>query len=309
LLRSIPAPLESHALSRLVAELKQLYPERPPPTTTSSIAPNAAVDPGHSGVTPSGKLKDGPRVWRHPSTSSERPHILSRPLPRSALTGKRHVPHLILAAGTPFLQIKKPQPAYLSRVIRDKKERQQTRVDLVNDMRTWWGPLAQAEDAWEAEIYRACRAEGAGAWELFAGDTKVEWTPSEKRERFRDCTHAVLNSMHRTRAIEKRREQEWGRRLWSILMKERELKFQEEGVLVPLMGPNPERKQIMARQRREKKQKIRERLQQAEEEKKAKEAGPGKAKAAYHKTEPHPAQANVHQETATGKSFVVQIES
>ncbi|KFY48285.1 hypothetical protein V495_01474 [Pseudogymnoascus sp. VKM F-4514 (FW-929)] len=74
------------------------------------------------------------------------PVLEKRPLPKSQLTGRRHVPFLVSANKIPFLRIKKPQNEFLSRIIRDKIKLRQRRMDAIEKMD---GQLDMA--SWEQE--------------------------------------------------------------------------------------------------------------------------------------------------------------
>jgi hypothetical protein len=85
---------------------------------------------------------------KNPVAHTPRLDVLSRPLPASALTGRRHVPVLVSAAGLPFLRLTKPQPPSLSRMIRQKLEARQKIWDGVEFLKKL-NPLAEDEDEWD----------------------------------------------------------------------------------------------------------------------------------------------------------------
>ncbi|OJJ49384.1 hypothetical protein ASPZODRAFT_1468304 [Penicilliopsis zonata CBS 506.65] len=79
---------------------------------------------------------------RHPDATP----ILSRPRP--VVTGKRRIPVLVTARGVPFLRIKKPQPRFLSEIIKAKLKKRwgliERRDRLQNELL-----FAQEEDEWD----------------------------------------------------------------------------------------------------------------------------------------------------------------
>ncbi|KAF2735240.1 hypothetical protein EJ04DRAFT_435445, partial [Polyplosphaeria fusca] len=76
--------------------------------------------------------------------------------PQKVISGPRHVPRLAHAQGVPFLRIKKPQPANLSRVIRQKIDRNIMMFDRKILLSKYWEPLAQQEDQWDEQLRKAC---------------------------------------------------------------------------------------------------------------------------------------------------------
>ena len=75
-------------------------------------------------------------------------NLFDRPLPLEKLSGKRHVPVLFSANHIPVLRLKKPQPASLSRYIRQRIEQRQIRHDrrhrLIDEL-----SIARLEDQWD----------------------------------------------------------------------------------------------------------------------------------------------------------------
>jgi hypothetical protein len=91
--------------------------------------------------------------------AEERPRInlFDRPLPLEKLSGKRHVPVLFNANHIPVLRLKKPQPASLSRYIRQRIEQRQIRHDrrhrLADEL-----SIAKLEDRWDRLTDRTPRS-------------------------------------------------------------------------------------------------------------------------------------------------------
>ncbi|KAI0113459.1 hypothetical protein F4814DRAFT_347324 [Daldinia grandis] len=77
--------------------------------------------------------------------------IPSRPRPASELggSGRRRVPHIDLASDTPFLRTKKPQPMYLSHILRHRIRKRVQRLDIVQSLYENDIPAAELEDNWE----------------------------------------------------------------------------------------------------------------------------------------------------------------
>ena len=69
------------------------------------------------------------------------------------LSGRRHVPILINANKVPFLRIKKPQPPFLSRIIRDTVETRERRLTLAERL-TSEALVAEDEDEWDDILHQ-----------------------------------------------------------------------------------------------------------------------------------------------------------
>lgn len=145
------------------------------------------------------------------------------------------------------MRIKKPQPAYLSRIIRDIKTLRQRRIDRLADYRLYWMPLAACEDSWE-DLLRHAATGNPETREAFRKDL----TDGDERAKFSATFYDAQRQLNRQRTIDFHKTDQWTERLWNIMKRERELKFKEEGVLEPLRGRSKERKEIVARQLREK---------------------------------------------------------
>ncbi|KAI0851181.1 hypothetical protein F5Y00DRAFT_230523 [Daldinia vernicosa] len=77
--------------------------------------------------------------------------IPSRPRPASELggSGRRRVPHIDLASDIPFLRTKKPQPMYLSHILRHRIRKRVQRLEMVQSFYDDDIPAAELEDNWE----------------------------------------------------------------------------------------------------------------------------------------------------------------
>lgn len=75
---------------------------------------------------------------------------LSRPFLN--LSGRRQVPFLVDANQVPFLRLKKPQPLFLSRIIRDNVNARERRLTLEARLASEL-PIARDEDEWDQILY------------------------------------------------------------------------------------------------------------------------------------------------------------
>ncbi|KAI0423921.1 hypothetical protein F5Y09DRAFT_325956 [Xylaria sp. FL1042] len=94
----------------------------------------------------------------YPTPVYTTPH---RPRPQAELggTGRRKIPRLDLAGDIPFLRFTKPQPAVLSRVLRQKVTKRADRAQAIVSMQEDAAPDARLEDEWESEMARLMAAE------------------------------------------------------------------------------------------------------------------------------------------------------
>lgn len=76
--------------------------------------------------------------------------VLARPF--QDLSGRRHVPVLINANRVPFLRLKKPQPPFLSRIIRDTVRTRELRITRAERLSSEI-PIAEDEDQWDKTLY------------------------------------------------------------------------------------------------------------------------------------------------------------
>nr|POE47360.1 hypothetical protein CFP56_00691 [Quercus suber] len=74
--------------------------------------------------------------------------LFARPLPLEKLSGARHVPVLFRANFVPVLRVKKPQPAALSRYIRQRVQSRQRRHDRKQQLEAELR-VAKWEDTWD----------------------------------------------------------------------------------------------------------------------------------------------------------------
>ena len=180
------------------------------------------------------KVKQAPQS-RSALEGSERAHeeeagtdepkvlLFDRPLPLEKLTGKRHVPVLFNANHIPVLRLKKPQPASLSRFIRQRVEQRQARHDrrarLHDELR-----LAKREDEWDdltAEL--TGQQEERSLKEAISGtqvEPQIECTWSE-------ALKEALSEVHRQLNEEKEKNRIMGEKMQAVVDRETEA-FEKE---------------------------------------------------------------------------------
>jgi len=155
---------------------------------------------------------------------------LERPLPLSEIRGgKRHVPQLIAAKGVPFLRYSKPQPVSLGRVIRQRGRRHKglwtKKEELEADRR-----IAEWEDDWddivEAQMVdeRTPKQYKTTSWQWSYGSGKVENSEDTWSYEVQMAEEEVMQKIR----TEDRYYAEMGKKMWDIVVKERELAAQEE---------------------------------------------------------------------------------
>lgn len=110
------------------------------------------------------------RVWPYPDAPRA---IDIRPLPLDKLSANRHVPILAHAGGYPFLRFKKPQSAFLSRVLRNKIKQKEEWFDKIKELDGPLWKLSAWEDEWDSHVSRELRREGREA---------SEWTEEKGRD-------------------------------------------------------------------------------------------------------------------------------
>jgi hypothetical protein len=156
--------------------------------------------------------------------------VLQRPLPLSEIKGgKRRVPDLISARGVPFLRYSKPQPISLSRVIRQKQDRDQKKWTQQEGLKSDI-VFAQWEDEWDGIVEAQTVEEHC--------QTQSKLTPSQASEgdagdgvREESWKHEIVlaeGELYRQIKESGMKNAELGRKMWEIVVKERELAAQEK---------------------------------------------------------------------------------
>lgn len=125
---------ETSTLSQLIATL---------PRGLTSAPLRRRISPSPSQPHPSGK---------HPLAVLPPERAVLNNRPYAQVTGQRQVPRIASANGIPFLRLTKPQPAALSRVLRQKLARRVERFHRRVELQNYWLPLAKQEDEWDELI-------------------------------------------------------------------------------------------------------------------------------------------------------------
>jgi hypothetical protein len=156
--------------------------------------------------------------------------VLERPLPLDEIKGgKRRVPNLVSAQGIPFLRYSKPQPISLSRVIRQKQDRDQKKWTRQESLK---GDIiiAQWEDEWD-EIVAGLKAEEQARGK---GNVRPPLDSDGRKEAGgpeASWKHEMVVAEGELYQQIKRNDwknAEMGRKMWEIVVKERELAAQEK---------------------------------------------------------------------------------
>ncbi len=156
--------------------------------------------------------------------------ILERPLPLSEIKGgKRHVPELIAAHGVPFLRYSKPQPVSLSRIIRQRGRRHQKwwtqKEELEADRK-----VAEWEDEWDDIVEDQAADErrpnhyNTAPWQWSYGSGKVDRSESTWSYEVQVAENEVMQTIR----AEDRYYADMGKKMWEVVIKERELAAQEK---------------------------------------------------------------------------------
>ncbi|KAF2632246.1 hypothetical protein BU25DRAFT_331967 [Macroventuria anomochaeta] len=122
----------TRTLSQLIAALPHGLTNAPP---TRRPAPPPPPAPHPSG--------------KHPLAVLPPERAVLNVRPYAQVSGARKVPVMASANGIPFLRLTKPQPASLSRVIRQKLTRRIGRFHQRIELGKYWLPLAKQEDEWD----------------------------------------------------------------------------------------------------------------------------------------------------------------
>ena len=151
-------------------------------------------------------------------------------MPFEKLTGHRHVPILAVGNGVPFLQFKKPQSPYLSRIIRDKVNQRQKRLNAVEQIEENI-LFAREEEDWENMVAKTMREGGILPKERAQRDDEGEkgsWARDLYKERSVVLGHLRNESDRATEMGEKLLEiADKERELWKAERRERKLKKSE----------------------------------------------------------------------------------
>ena len=177
-------------------------------------------------------IKDGATKANHSRYEHTRP-VLERPLPLSEIkSGKRRVPYLVSAQGVPFLRYSKPQPISLGRVIRQHQKWEQKKWDQKHeaeaDVR-----IGGWEDEWDDLVEGRGHQPGVentgGMPSLVLrgddgngnlnGSVEPSWSEGPLQ-----IEHELMTQINE----KDRKHTEMGRKMWDVVVKERELAQQEK---------------------------------------------------------------------------------
>ncbi|PLB42490.1 putative DNA repair protein [Aspergillus candidus] len=136
-------------------------------------------------------------LTRHPQATS----ILSRPRP--IVKGKRRIPVLVNARGIPFLRIKKPQPKFLSDVIRSRLENRWKRIRRRERLHAELD-MAKVEDHWDS---------------LTTGVERASWG-HEIKASLTDVNEKIYETDARAKSL--------ARAMWEVVLAEREKAAEEQ---------------------------------------------------------------------------------
>jgi hypothetical protein len=149
--------------------------------------------------------------------------------PRPHVSGIRRVPRLVSANGTPFLRIKKPQPASLTRILVYKRRQKQRWTNLIEDFQ-YRLVDARLEDTWDAHVASICG--------LPADQQSGEKSRQDERARAEPpppsplaWAHEIrrgLDWLNRRTFADARQKAQLAARLYEIVKKERALAQQEK---------------------------------------------------------------------------------
>ena len=141
-----------------------VHPAREGPSNTSGraseIAPNSKEAPTKPRHRP-------PVAWPGATPVLERPFL--------NLSGPRHIPRLVSANGIPFLRITKPQPDYLTRVLRNKIKQREKCLQTMQRL-TETTSLAEEENRWDDLVVELAATEGVREHTELIGSTTSSWT-------------------------------------------------------------------------------------------------------------------------------------
>ena len=178
------------SLSRLIATIPRGLTKAPPSPRLPPPAP-----PPH----PSGK---------HPLAALPPERAVLNARPYAQVSGARKVPVIASANGVPFLRLTKPQPAALSRELRQKLARRGERFHRKVELANYWMPLARQEDHWDTLVLA----------QLNQREDKIKWT---------DAIHEAEKQNSMLKDEETAQDQKLIQKMQKIVDKETELALEE----------------------------------------------------------------------------------
>jgi len=168
--------------------------------------------------------------------------ISVRPRPSAEIkSDMRRLPVLIGANGFPFIRVKKPQPEYLNRVLRDKIERKSVRHERIIEWSGEQMDLAIAEQEWDERLGLSQHGEGNWQKVLVQEAQRVGAQMQNESAKTGELGRRMTEVVDRERAVweqermaEKREKGRVRRREWR--RKRREEKEAAEGLKDQLSG-------------------------------------------------------------------------
>jgi hypothetical protein len=140
-------------------------------------------------------------------------HKFFNVFPRPAVEGRRKIPFLVSANHFPFVRYKKPQPANVSRVIRNLIEQRFKRFERRYALEDYFIPLAKYEDQWEALLVKEF-----GELNVFDDRDDLWVTPMWESQRE---VSRLISEMDR-------RSEKLGRKMLDVVNKEKEWAAKED---------------------------------------------------------------------------------
>ena len=198
------------------------HPAREEPSNLSErpveIAPK-------SGEAPTKPRHRPPVAWPGATPVLERPFL--------NISGPRHIPRLVSANGIPFLRIKKPQPDYLTRVLRNKIKQREKRLLTIQRL-TETVSLAEEENRWDDLVVALAATEGVEEHAEPIASTRSSWTAAI------ETSIAELASRH---SRFQRKNRQIATKMTEIIDQEKRLAEKEERERASAASPGIETKE------------------------------------------------------------------
>ncbi|KAK3901897.1 ubiquitin-conjugating enzyme [Staphylotrichum tortipilum] len=141
------------------------------------------------------------------------------PRPLSAFPSSIRTPPTMGATlGVPFLRLRKPQPRFLSRILRQKSERRAARLANLGEMLGEGMEEAEGEDRWEEAVRRLMVREGDAKGARAMGDEGG----------YQKTMRGAIKYLSELTEAEREDMLARGKAMWQIVLAERELAVEEE---------------------------------------------------------------------------------
>lgn len=152
---------------------------------------------------PKQRPNDTGRRWPHPDAKRVLDGLPSPPLGRL-----RRIPTLVNANHIPFLRLRKPQPPFLSYMIRKKNEEREKRVDRLQALEKLL-LLAEDEDQWDSILRKTHR---------ISTDNGTKWVSAVQE------SYTNLKLVHQTNTLKR---SQIAQRMFDIIQEQKELAADE----------------------------------------------------------------------------------